>query len=177
MARPRFEQTSLVQLSDVKESISKIGTPMRQVCNFQYGTTLVTGYCYKVVSYKASHATETIFWPTVLPIWVLIIPDSYTTVLWSGCRVKVGGKWSLNFAHQYLSRHLQHAVKAYDKGPMAYLSFLRKSCYRFLLLLKINHSQPCLNHQTLALTASTITITPLRMTETMLRMIRRGSEV
>jgi hypothetical protein len=42
---------------------------------------LVTGHCYGVVSYKASHATAIIFWSIVLPIWVLIFPYSSTSVL------------------------------------------------------------------------------------------------
>jgi hypothetical protein len=42
---------------------------------------LVTGHCYGVVSYKASHATAIIFWSIVLPIWVLIFPYSSTNVL------------------------------------------------------------------------------------------------
>jgi hypothetical protein len=33
-----------------------------------------TGYCYRVVSYKASRAFATIVW-YVLPFWVLVIPD------------------------------------------------------------------------------------------------------
>jgi hypothetical protein len=43
------------------------------------------GYCYGLVSYKPSHAIATIFWSTVLPIWVLISPDSSTRVLFPGC--------------------------------------------------------------------------------------------
>jgi hypothetical protein len=43
-----------------------------------------TGYCYGVVSYTAPRATATNFRPIVLPVWVLIIPDSSTRVHCSG---------------------------------------------------------------------------------------------
>jgi hypothetical protein len=45
----------------------------------------VTGYCYEVVSYKASHATATICWSIVLPVWILINPKISSRVLGSGC--------------------------------------------------------------------------------------------
>jgi hypothetical protein len=42
---------------------------------------VTTGYCYRVVSNKASHALRP-FWSTVRPIWVIIIHNSFTRALW-----------------------------------------------------------------------------------------------
>jgi hypothetical protein len=100
---------------------------------------LVTGYYYRVVSYKASHANTTVYWSAVLPIWVLIIHDTSTRVLCCGCRrdskyrsgEKLGEKYSwilptsISF---HTSRVLQHAIKSHDMGQTALLPLRRKSC-------------------------------------------------
>jgi hypothetical protein len=41
-----------------------------------------TAYCYVVVPYKASHTVRQFSDLLCVPIWVLIIPDSYTRALW-----------------------------------------------------------------------------------------------
>jgi hypothetical protein len=41
-----------------------------------------TGYCYGVVSYKASHALQPLSDLLCFPVWVLIIPNSSTRALW-----------------------------------------------------------------------------------------------
>jgi hypothetical protein len=70
---------------------SRIHTTRRLTMCSRFYTQLVkrvTGYCYGVESYKATHATETIYWfivRVVLPIWVLIIPDLSTRVICIGC--------------------------------------------------------------------------------------------
>jgi hypothetical protein len=51
----------------------------------------------------------------------------------------MGDKWPLDFAYQYIyhiSNDLQHTVKYYHIGPIAFLPVRRMSGYRFLLLLK-----------------------------------------
>jgi hypothetical protein len=41
-----------------------------------------TGYCYGVVSYKASHALRSFSDILCIPVCILLIPDSTTSDLW-----------------------------------------------------------------------------------------------
>jgi hypothetical protein len=52
---------------------------------FQVVLFQITGYCYWMVSYRASHALRPFSDLLCIPIWVIIIPDSSTRVLCSGC--------------------------------------------------------------------------------------------
>jgi hypothetical protein len=54
---------------------------------------LVTGNCCGVVSYNASHATATMYWYTVLRVWVPIISDSSTRDPCCGCSRHLVAKW------------------------------------------------------------------------------------
>jgi hypothetical protein len=134
---------------------------------------LVTGYCYGVVSYKNSHATATIFWSIVLPIWVLIIPDSSTRLLCSGYSryliAKRGETWRevyVNFACiSVIPQGIFNVPQNLTTwGPTALLPLRRKSCYWFLSPLKMNHFRPGLNQRTLDPMASMITISTPTMT-------------
>jgi hypothetical protein len=53
-------------------------------CIIQQGfsTCFITGYCYGVVSYKASHALRPFSDLLCVPVWILIVPDSSTRALW-----------------------------------------------------------------------------------------------
>jgi hypothetical protein len=73
-------------------------------CNNSGNVYSVTDYCYGEQSFKASHATETIFWSIVLPIWALIVPDLSTRVFCSVCsrhliakRAETGRKMAAEF--------------------------------------------------------------------------------
>jgi hypothetical protein len=47
---------------------------------------MVTGYCYRVVSYNASPALRRFSDLFYIPIWVLIIPDAFIRALWQVTR-------------------------------------------------------------------------------------------
>jgi hypothetical protein len=50
--------------------------------SFADWTQVFTGYCYGIVSYKASHALRTFPVLLCVPIWVPFIPDSSSRALW-----------------------------------------------------------------------------------------------
>jgi hypothetical protein len=84
----------------------------------------ITGYCYGVVSYKAFHATATIFWYTVLSIWVLIIPNSSTRVLFSP-------QININKKDQYQGclRCVTIAAWAITLHQQSLISYVKRSTY------------------------------------------------
>jgi hypothetical protein len=68
-------------------------------------------------------------------------------------------KWPLNFAYEVAlscSVGFFYAVKSYDMGPTALLPFRRKSCFGFLLPLKIHRPWPGLNPRILGPMAITL---------------------
>jgi hypothetical protein len=122
---------------------------------------LATGFCYEVVSYKASHALLLISDLSCVPVWGLLISDSSTRALWlQQIPNSEAGIWweiPLNIADEVparLSRDLQYAVKSYDMEPTALLPLRRKACCRFLSPLKIYRPRPVLNSRNLGAVAS-----------------------
>jgi hypothetical protein len=120
------------------------------------------------VGAQGNPCTVTISDQFCIPSVLLIVPDSCTRTPW---QLPAGEKWQRNglwiFPTRYLfhtSRVLQHAIKSYDTGPTALLPLWRKSCYRFLLPLKIHGPQLGLNPWILGPIASMLTTTPLRAT-------------
>jgi hypothetical protein len=61
-----------------------------------------------------------------------------------------------------LRRVLQHTVKSHDMEPTALLPLRKKSCYWFILSLKIHGPRPGLNPRIFGPVASTITTRPPR---------------
>jgi hypothetical protein len=141
---------------------------------------LVTGYCYGVVSYKASHALQPFSDPLCVPIWVLIIPDPSTRVLWQIIAetprnlARNIGYFCRRSVSVILSRDTWYAVKSYVMRLTAFLPLRSKACCRFSSQIQIYRSRPRFNPRTLGPVASTLAITPPRTTKRSLGWRRRG---
>jgi hypothetical protein len=60
-----------------------VATTYEVVCDCQkFQKYWVTGYCYEVLSYKASHVLRPFSDLLYVPIWVLITPDTSTSAIW-----------------------------------------------------------------------------------------------
>jgi hypothetical protein len=94
---------------------------------------LFTGYCYGVVSYKASHSLRLFSDLLCVPIWNLIIPDSSTWALWRISVKTPSSQAGRNFARNayevfqqstcFIFREvLQHAAKSQQHGTNGFTS-------------------------------------------------------
>jgi hypothetical protein len=73
------------------------------------------GYCYGVVSYKASHALRKFYDLSCVPIWIIIIPESFARALWLqqthlAAKQEDGEKCHLIKPTQYLCHTLQGSL-------------------------------------------------------------------